>query len=199
MNTRPATIAAVLAIVVVGFAIGGWLAFVTRPSGDVTRITTTAKTIHTPDVVRSAVPIAAATEASTPRPAVTLLATSNPAVTTGRSVPAGSWDLQESNAQVGTIVWAADLASASGDVVLNAHKQSVGGRPAVPCERQTSLHAEFPAGTGPHSVPYREVNCEGVVTTGEMRVSGIPGSGSSFSGSFWRDGVKLGDFTARRQ
>jgi hypothetical protein len=61
------------------------------------------------------------------------------------------------------------------------------------------LHAEFAAGAAAQSVPFREVNCEGVATTGEMRVSSVPGIGRAFSGSFWRNGVKLGDFSARRR
>jgi hypothetical protein len=213
VNTRPATVAAVAVILIVGFAIGGWLAFMSRPSGQAPS-TTTATVIRTAAAVPTAAPIAAATEAPTPIPSATLVPTTKPAptavattaptaaspVVAVRSVPAGSWELDEANAQVGTIVWAADIASSSGkNVVLNAHKQSVGGRPAVPCERRTSLHAEFPAGTTTTSVPFREVNCEGIATTGEMRVSSIPGSDESFSGSFWRNGVKLGDFSARRR
>jgi hypothetical protein len=189
MNTRASTIAAVAVILVVGFAIGGWLAVISRPNEHVSAVST-ATTIRTPVAVRTAAPTAAATEAPTTKPVPTQTQTPS----------AGSWELDEANAQVGTIVWAADVALTPGkSVVLNAHKQSVGGHPAVPCERQTSLHAEFSAGTAAQSVPFREVNCEGVATTGEMRVSSVPGNGASFSGSFWRDGVKLGDFSARRR
>ncbi|MDB5071985.1 MAG: hypothetical protein JWM87_3096 [Candidatus Eremiobacteraeota bacterium] len=223
MNTRPATIAAVAAILVVGFAIGGWLALVSRPSGHATT-TMATRTIRTPDTARTPSPIATAMEASTPVPTpkavptptpspvstskpVPAAATVAPAARTApnpavavQSVPAGSWELDEANTQVGTILWAADVASTPGNtVVLNAHKQSVGGHPAVPCERQTTLHAEFSAGTAAQSVPFREVNCEGVATTGEMRVTSISGNGASFSGSFWRNGAKLGDFSARRR
>jgi len=241
MNTRPATIAVAVAIVIVGLAIGGWLALISRPSAQSATVTT-ATTVRTPGNERSAVPIAAATQASTakplpthvptpkpvpteaptakpiptqvptPKPVPTQAPTAKPAETAPtvataaspavavRGVPAGSWELDESNTQVGTIVWAADVASTSGNsVVLTAHKQSVGGRPAVPCERQTSLHAEFAAGTAAQSAPFREVNCEGVATTGEVRVTSSPGDGGSFSGSFWRNGMKLGDFTARRR
>lgn len=245
MNTRPTTIAAAVAITIVGLAIGGWLALISRPSAN-SATTTTATTSRTPGDERSAVPIAAATQASTPKPVPTQAPTPQPVPTQApapkpvatqvptpkpvqtqaptpkpaatattvataaptaaspavavRGVPAGSWELAESNTQVGTIVWAADVASAAGNsVVLNAHKQSVGGRPAVPCERQTSLHAEFSAGTAAQNAPFREVNCEGVATTGEIRVTSSPGDGGSFSGSFWRNGVKLGDFTARRR
>jgi hypothetical protein len=232
VNTRPATIAAVAAILVVGFAIGGWLAFVTRPSQQTTT-TVTAMTARTPNALHTARPIAAATEAPTPKPAEARAQTAKPAATAvptpapaatavptpvptptiattpptttspavaAQTVSAGSWEIDEANTQVGTIVWTADVASTSGHtVVLNAHKQSVGGRPAVPCERQTTLHAEFAATTAAQSVPYREVNCEGVATSGEMRLSGTPSADGSFSGTFWRGGVKLGDFSARRR
>jgi hypothetical protein len=195
MNTRASTIAAVAVISVVGFAIGGWLAVISRPNEHVSAVST-ATTIRTPVAVRTAAPTAATTEAPTTKPVPTQTQTHMQTQTPS----AGSWELDEANAQVGTIVWAADVALTPGkSVVLNAHKQSVGGHPAVPCERQTSLHAEFSAGTAAQSVPFREVNCEGVATTGEMRVTSVPGNGASFSGSFWRDGVKLGDFSARRR
>ena len=233
MNMRTGTLAMVAAIVAVGFAIGGWLAYATRPSGHTTS-TTIAATVRTPEPVRTTVPIAAATPppAHTPpitpalkpvatpvptlKPAPASTATAVPSTTavattattaTSAATPAvavrnattGTWLLDEANTQVGTIVWAVNVTATPGaPVLLEAHKQSVGGRPAVPCERQTTVHAEFPSGTA-LSVPYREVNCEGVATVGEMRVSSIPGSSTSFSGSFWRNGVKLGDFSARRR
>jgi hypothetical protein len=227
MNMRPVTIAAAVAIIVVGLAIGGWLALISRPTAHSATITT-ATTIRPPDNERSAVPIAAATQASTPKPVATPVPTPKPDLTQAptsrpvatplpaatvetaalsavspavavRPMPAGTWELDESNTQVGTIVWTADVTSTRGNsVVLTAHKQSVGGRPAVPCERQTSLRAEFSAATAAQSAPFREVNCDGVTTTGEIRVS-IAGDGASLSGSFWRNGLKLGDFSARRR
>ena len=47
------------------------------------------------------------------------------------------------------------------------------------------------------TVPYREVNCDGIVSTGEVRVTSFSSTGASFSGSFWQNGVNLGNFDAR--
>jgi hypothetical protein len=68
----------------------------------------------------------------------------------------------------------------------------------MPCERQTSLHAAFSVGVSPQTVPYREVNCDGVVSTGEVHVTRFSGDGASFSGSFSQNGANLGYFSARK-
>ena len=220
MTMRSGTIGAVIVILVVGFAIGGWLAFVTRPTdGHVTRVTA-ASTIRTPGPIRATVPAttapALATQVPAPKPApteapapshapaaggpTTVTPTAATHVVPPQGVTQGSWELDETNVQVGTIVWAGDTVLAHGNtVVLDVHKQSVGGRPAVPCERQTSLHAEFVSSAAEQSVPYREVNCEGVATTGEMRISSSARNDGSFSGTFWRNGTKLGTFNARKR
>jgi hypothetical protein len=88
----------------------------------------------------------------------------------------------------------------SGDsIVLDVQKESVAGRSATRCERQTDLRAAFAIGAGPQSVPYRETNCAGTVSTGEVRVQSFSRDGASFSGSFWQNGVLLGHFTARKR
>jgi hypothetical protein len=111
----------------------------------------------------------------------------------------GSWQVDEANVHVGRIVWVGTAALSTGDtLVLDAHKESVGGRSAMPCERQTNLHAAFSLGVARQSVPYRETNCQGTVSTGEVRVQSFSEDGGFFSGSFWQNGVMLGDFRARK-
>ena len=108
----------------------------------------------------------------------------------------GAWELDEANVHVGTIVWAGDATPHGNSIELNLHKQSVGGRRAVPCERQTGLHATFALGVAAQTVPFREVNCAGVVSTGDVHVTSF--NGRSFSGSFSQGGANLGTFTARK-
>ena len=111
----------------------------------------------------------------------------------------GSWELDEANVQVGTIVWTGEAQLSRGDtIVFNVHKQSVGGRHAAPCERNTALRATLSLGSADQTVPYREINCEGVVSTGEVRVTGFTRNAQSFSGSFWSNGTNLGHFGARK-
>ena len=111
----------------------------------------------------------------------------------------GTWQLDEANVHVGTIVWVGRVVpSGNGTVALDVHKERVGGRPAVPCERQTQLHAALAAAAGVQTVPYTEVNCSGAASTGELRVTALSADGTSFTGSFWADGAKLGDVRATR-
>ena len=70
---------------------------------------------------------------------------------------------------------------------------------AVPCERQTSLHVSLSLGVAQQTVPYREVNCAGVTSTGEVRVTSFSGDNRTFSGTFWQSGTKLGGFEAHKQ
>ena len=152
----------------------------------------------TPTPAPAVTPAPTATPAPTPT-ATPLAATPAPvtaAVAAGRA-RAGAWRIEEANVQVGTIVWAgAGAPAGNGDAIaLDLHKERVAGHGVSPCERQTTLHAVVAVGAAA-SVPYREVNCSGVTSSGEMRVSGFSGDGRSFSGSFWSGGAKLGDFTA---
>jgi hypothetical protein len=156
-----------------------------------------ATAVPTATPAPTATPVAA-TPAPTATPlAATPAATPAPAAVAAGRPRAGSWRIEEANVQVGTIVWAgAGAPAGNGDaIVLDVHKESVAGHGVSPCERQTTLHAVVAAGSAA-SVPYREVNCSGVTSSGEMRVSGFSGDGRSFSGSFWSGGAKLGDFTA---
>jgi hypothetical protein len=110
----------------------------------------------------------------------------------------GAWQLDEANVQVGTIVWAGDVTPRGTTIELNVHKQRVGGRRAMPCERQTGLHAALAAGVAQQTVPYREVNCDGIVSTGEVHVTDFAANGGAFSGSFSHNGVNLGTFNAHK-
>ncbi len=218
MNVRPATLGAVVVIIVVGFAIGAWLAIRTRgPVAETTRVTVASETHTAPHTVRPLAAAPAPTALPTPVSIVTAEPIATPAPPPSHSAPStaapsaapiaagaqatlqGSWRLDEANVQVGTIVWVGDAAPASRDtIVLNVRKQSVGGRRAMPCERQTALHAAFSVGVARQTVPYREVNCDGVVSTGEVQVTSFAGDGTSFSGSFSQNGANLGTFTARK-
>ncbi|MDQ6941280.1 MAG: hypothetical protein M3169_02060 [Candidatus Eremiobacteraeota bacterium] len=222
MKVRPTTVGAVVVIIVVGFAIGAWLAIRTRgPAVQTTHVTVASQTQTPPHTAR---PLAA-TPAPTALPTAVSIVTAEPIATPApkppptptRSTPStaapsaapiaaganpavqGSWRLDEANVQVGTIVWVGDAVPASrNSIVLNVRKESVGGRRAMPCERQTALHAAFAVGVPQQTVPYREVNCDGVVSTGEVRVTSFSSDGASFSGSFSQNGANLGTFTARK-
>lgn len=189
-------------VVIVGLAIGGWLAVSTRNQSQPVR--TVARSNAAPVPVRTVAarkaPVAAAaTAAPTAVPAVP--ATVAPATTvTAEAAVQGAWQIDEANVQVGTIVWSGNAVLSRGNTIaLDVRKVSVGGRAAAPCERETALHAAFSVGVPAQTVPYREVNCEGVSSTGEVRVSSFSSDGRSFRGSFWLDGAKLGDFEARRR
>jgi hypothetical protein len=204
VNTRTGTVVAAILIVVVGFAIGGWLAVRARGSTQqVNRVAITSE-ISTPRAHRAtptarpittAKAIATDTRLATPMPRATPTAAAM-AATPAPAALQGSWQLDEANVQVGTIVWGGNVTAAGNAIELNMHKQRVGGRPAVPCERQTGLHASFAVGTAVQTVPFREVNCNGVVSTGEIHVTSF--NAGSFSGSFSQNGANLGSFTARK-
>jgi hypothetical protein len=145
----------------------------------------------------SAVTPAPATPTPTPTPANAAPTASTAAPATMGGTLQGPWDVEEANVQVGTIVWRGEMTRGPGNaIVFDAHKQSVGGRPAVPCERATRLHVTLSEGVAKQSAPYREVNCAGVVSNGEMRVAAFSAGNGSFSGEFWEGNTKLGDFTA---
>lgn len=223
MKVRPATVAVFVAIVAIGFAVGAWLAGVTRSAGERTT-TATAVAVRTaaaqparpaeraaprpterptdrPTTPPAATTAPAAVPAATPTatPTATPLAVETTATASLGGPVQGTWDVEEATAQVGTIVWHGDVVARGGTMVFDGHKQSVGGRSAVPCERRTTLHAELAAGVSNQTVPYREVNCEGGASSGEMRVTGFAADNRSFSGSFWLGGTKLGEFTAQKR
>jgi len=226
VSARAGTIGAAVIILVVGFTIGGWLAVTTRGSDQRTqRVTTSSKVVRGPGTVRSTVPTAhptvlatavtttpvpvhVATPAptvpvkatSTPRATVTTAATVAPVAATAGGPVEGEWQLDQANVQVGTIVWSGSAMLAGGNtLILDARKRGVGGRAAVPCERQTSLHVSLSLGVAQQTVPYREVNCAGVTSTGEVRVTSFSGDNRTFSGTFWQSGTKLGEFEAHKQ
>jgi hypothetical protein len=115
------------------------------------------------------------------------------------SVLQGEWQIDEANLQDGRMVWSGNAVLASGrTVVLDAHKDSIAGRSASQCERQTDLRATFALGIAQQTVPFRETNCEGTTLSGEIRVASFSRDDRSFSGSFWQSGVKVGDFTASK-
>jgi hypothetical protein len=115
------------------------------------------------------------------------------------SVLQGEWQIDEASLQNGRMVWSGDALLASGrTVVIDAHKDSIAGRSATQCERQTNLRAAFALGIAQQTVPFRETNCQGTISSGEIRVASFSRDDRSFSGSFWQAGVKLGDFTASK-
>jgi hypothetical protein len=213
-------------VILVGLLIGGMFALLTRaPNQQTQRVTVAtansaqhgphrtpsaaprtpaAVAVATPATVTTAAPTATPepTATPTPKPTATPSRTATPApapaaAAAGAAPRAGSWRIEEANVQVGTIVWsgAGTPASGSNTIVLDVHKETVAGHAVSACERRTTLHAVLTAAGSPQTVPYREVNCSGAVSTGEMRVTSVSGGGA-FSGSFWSNGSKLGDFTA---
>lgn len=203
MTVRTETLGAVVAIVIVGLAVGAWLAVMTRPAGLPTAAVTVA---HTTKTASPAPPVAATV--ATPAPAATATThapTTAPVANTATAAASvagtlhASWDVEEANVQVGTIVWRGDAVTQGNAMVFEGHKESVGGRLATPCERRTYVRATFVPGAAGQTVPYREINCAGTVSTGEVRVTAFAADGASFTGSFWQRGTKLGDFTARRR
>ena len=222
-------------VVIVGLAIGGWLAIASRnrdqqsvtvartsaatvavrtatpptrtpartPAPEATAAPTTAPTAQpttAPTAPPTTAPTARPTTAPTAPPttaATATPATAAPAASAARAVP-GAWQIDEANVQVGTIVWAGSAApSRPNTIALDVHKVSVGGHSVSRCERETVLRATFSMGVQAQTVPYQEVNCQGVSSTGEVRISSFASDGRSFHGSFWLDGAKLGDFDAR--
>lgn len=112
----------------------------------------------------------------------------------------GTWDVAESNRLVGTIVWSGRLTRVSRDAVeLDVRKASVAGQIATPCERATMLHASFISGVTNQVVPFRETNCRGASSGGEIHIARFAPDASSFAGSVWQDGAKLGDFAATKR
>ncbi|MBV9101963.1 MAG: hypothetical protein JO060_00140 [Candidatus Eremiobacteraeota bacterium] len=215
---RGITGVAMLATLLLGLGIVAGFALATRPNHVVRRssaVTHRVKPLTSVPII-AARPVATPSPRPTPSPAPTpspsplasptpapsASATPRPSVTQHLSDSAaleGSWRIDEANVQAGPMVWVASAAlSGPGTIVLQAHKQSISGRTASPCERQTNLHAAVVVGAQPQTVPYDEVNCVGSAMSGEVHVDSFAPDGKSFSGSFWRDGTKLGDFEARK-
>ncbi len=170
---------------------------VATPTVAPTTAATVAPTVAPTGAPRTAAPTIVPTAAPTIVPTVPPTVASAPAVTRELAVQ-GAWQIDEANVQVGTIVWSGSaVLSRANTIALDVHKVSVGGRSASRCERETELHAAFSVGVSAQTVPYQEVNCQGTSSAGEVRVSSYSSDGRSFRGSFWLDGVKLGDFEAR--
>lgn len=212
-----------LAGLAIGFAIAAWRHGSPPPLALSTPRTVAATkpargTVHAalpqPTAITAATPTAAATAmaAATPTAAVTPRATATPnatAVPTARVTPIkrgdysrlqGAWQIDEANRLVGTIVWSGDaVLSDGGTLVLDTRKDSVADRSATPCERRTTLHAAIALGVARQIVRYRETNCAGSTSSGEIRVNRFSADAGSFSGSVWQGGVKLGNFIASKQ
>lgn len=199
----PRTMVVVLVVLVVlgGLLVGGVIATVTRPPHGATRQQVVVRATAPPRAPQPA-QIATTIPSAVSTPAPTAVPTAPPAAAVAAApaiVRNGAWRISEANVQVGTIVWSgSETAAGQSAMALDVHKESVGGRPVSACERRTTLHATVPAAPSNISVSYREVNCSGATSNGEMRIVGASPDGRSFSGSFWSDGAKLGDFTAQR-
>jgi len=223
MNFRsPLELTVAVLVVLVGLLIGGMFAVFSRGANQqtgqsvaVTSTTTAVRPSHrvsptTRPAVTTPVPTPQPTAAPTAPPTAppTTPPTASPTVppattrtaTAAVAPAAGVWRIEEANVQVGTIVWSGSGAGSGGGnaIALDVHKESVAGHGISACERHTTLHVVLSAGAAAQTVPYREVNCSGATSTGEMRVSTFSADGRTFSGSFWSDGAKLGDFTAAR-
>jgi pyruvate/2-oxoglutarate dehydrogenase complex dihydrolipoamide acyltransferase (E2) component len=174
-------------------------------NASLTQTTAVAQTAITP--AASPVVRATATLAPTPAPSRSAEATvapaapvvrtmATPAAVSERAAPSGTWRIDEANAIVGTIVWLGNAASRGDRLILDLHKERIAGQPATPCERDTNLHIVVSNASPHQTVPYTEVNCEGLTSTGVVRVSSI--SGDAFSGSFWNGNMMLGHFDAHK-
>ncbi len=120
--------------------------------------------------------------------------------TSRASAAQGTWQINEANVQVGSMVWAGGAAlTHNGTLILNAHKVRIAGQPATPCERATTLHAAVTLGAARQTVPFLETNCAGTTSAGEVRLADFAPDQRSFSGTFWENGVRLGEFTASKQ
>jgi hypothetical protein len=185
-----------LAAMAIGFAIVTWpQSAARRPLSPANRVTV---------AVAKPAPSPVLTVIATAKPPAAAVPTATAAVATARgadySALQGEWQIDEANLQAGRMVWSGDAVfSSGGTIVLDAHKDSIAGRSATQCERQTNLHAAFALGVAQQTVPFREMNCEGTTLSGEVRVGSFSRNDRSFSGSFWQGGVKLGDFTASKQ
>lgn len=112
----------------------------------------------------------------------------------------GAWNVAEANHVVGTIVWTGTVLRRDASTVeLSVHKASVAGQSATPCERATTLHASFEAGVTGQVVPFRETNCRGATSGGEIHIARFAADAASFDGSVWQDGSKLGEFSATKR
>lgn len=162
----------------------------------------TPRARRTATVTPRARPTATVTRRATATPKATAVRTAR--VTPGKrgdySRLQGAWQIDEANRLVGTIVWSGDaVVSDGGTLVLDTRKDSVADRSATPCERRTTLHAAIALGVARQIVRYRETNCAGSTSSGEIRVNRFSANAGSFSGSVWQGGVKLGNFTAIKQ
>jgi hypothetical protein len=190
-----------LAAMAIGFGIVAWPhGAARRPLSHANRATVAiAKAAPSPlrTVIATAKPIAVAIPTATAVPTAAVTPAKGGA---DYSVLQGEWRIDEANLQDGRMVWSGDAVLASdGTMVLDAHKDSIAGRSATRCERQTNLHTAFALGVAQQTVPFRERNCEGKSLSGEVRVASFSPDDRSFFGSFWQGGVKLGDFTASKQ
>ncbi len=185
----------------IGFALAAW------PHGAARRaVATKHATVAYAQPATKPLHTAVATAKLTAAPTPTLTPTAVPSavVTPAKGANAaalqGPWQIAEANLQDGTMVWSGGAVVASdGTIVLDAHKDSIAGRAASQCERQTDLHAAFAPGVSQQTVPFVETNCQGATSSGEVRVKRFSPDGRSFNGSFWQGGTKLGDFTASKQ
>lgn len=135
--------------------------------------------------------------ALTPRAAVTSSPVPQASLAPSAEQLQGAWLVSEANSRVGSIVWVGGATVQGNSLALDLHKASVGGRSAMPCERQTNLRTVITASVA-QTVPYRETNCQGFASTGELRVDRFSDRRQAFQGSFWQNGVKLGNFKARK-
>ncbi len=150
----------------------------------------------------------ATAESTTPAPAMpTASPTQSSRPPTAAAAPAGrkialqgTWRITESNVVVGTIVWAGNATvSNSNTIVMDLHKESVGGQRATPCEQETNLHLTIPISASAQRISYKEINCQGISSTGEVHVAGLSANRGLFSGTFWQNGMDIGFFDARKE
>ena len=191
-RSRQDAVIAILAIAL-GLVIGGLLAVMTRlregAGTNVATVSTTAPSpaSSTPHGIAKAEPV---TTGSSPR-STAAAPTGAPANSRGAD---RAWQIVETHTSVGTILWTGVGRFGGDGLALDVRKAQVRGHEVGPCERDTHLRATVSVSA--RTAPYRETNCSGATSAGDMRISWRSSDGHTLSGSFWKDGAKLGDFKA---
>lgn len=195
MLRSPREVVLVALVIVAGLAVGGMLGLRARAGHRAAPLVAAARVTAAPHATAVATPAATprtAAPAATRAPAAAV--TAAPAASAAPATVAGTWRIVETNTSAGTIVWAGTATATRDAVALDVRKTEVGGRAVGPCERATHLRATL--GAGASSAPYEETNCSGTTSAGEMRIAWRSPDGRALRGAFWKNGSKLGDFTA---